>query len=177
MRSYSTSKVSLPIPKILDWNDDQPGACCGCSATPNVVEKELEQHMLCTKMLSLAMRNMASLAVPANGSPYFSDAPLDSHMKILLKRASVLVQIAVQHPGNLNPTAVPVPNVILVSFMFLYLLFKQESSNAAGAKLGTDLTSYCLGLIETGFSRLPRVDAGNRDLPPHKDQFKITLIT
>jgi hypothetical protein len=41
-----------------------------------------EQHMLCTKALSLAMKEMASLDFPAYESLYFSDAPIDSALKI-----------------------------------------------------------------------------------------------
>jgi hypothetical protein len=36
-------------------------------------------------MLSFAMRDIASLDFPAYGSLYFSDAPLESHMKILFE--------------------------------------------------------------------------------------------
>jgi hypothetical protein len=63
--------------------------------------------------------------------------------------------------------AVPVPIVVPVSFA-VPTSFLDSSSNASGAKLGGDLTSYCLGLIVTGFSRLPKEDAGNRDLLPHQ---------
>lgn len=35
-------------------------------------------------------------------------------------------------------------------------------------KLGKDLSSYCLGLIETGFSRLPKQDAIDHQLLPHQ---------
>lgn len=41
-----------------------------------------EQHMLCTKALALAMKEMASLDFPAYGSLYFDDIPLDSALKI-----------------------------------------------------------------------------------------------
>jgi hypothetical protein len=57
--------------------------------------------------------------------------------------------------------------VVLVSLV-IRNSFLDSSSNASGTKLGRDLASYCLGLIETGFSRLPKEDAGNRDLLPHQ---------
>lgn len=84
----------------------------------------------------------------------------------------MLVHIAVQFSGtgirgNLNYTAVRVLVAVLVSFTILYFLFN-DSSNAIGAKLGKDLTSYCVGLIETGFSRLPKENAVNRELLPHQ---------
>lgn len=86
------SKLSLPIPKILDWNDN-PSNPIG---TEYIIQEHVmgiqlhqlwptmnsEQHMLCTKVLSLTMKKMASLDSPAYGSLYFSDAPLDSNLKI-----------------------------------------------------------------------------------------------
>ncbi|KAE8371051.1 hypothetical protein BDV26DRAFT_276851 [Aspergillus bertholletiae] len=41
-----------------------------------------EQHILCTRIFSLAMRDIASLDVSTYGSVYFSDGPLESQMKI-----------------------------------------------------------------------------------------------
>lgn len=35
-------------------------------------------------------------------------------------------------------------------------------------KLGKDLSSYCLGLIETGFSHLPKQDTIDHQLLPHQ---------
>lgn len=86
------SKTSLPIPRILDWNDD-PANPIG---TEYIIQEHLagvqlhqlwpkmnsEQHMLCTKMLSLELRKMASLDFAAYGSLYFSDGPLESYKRI-----------------------------------------------------------------------------------------------
>jgi hypothetical protein len=44
------------------------------------------QHMLCTKALSLKIREMASLDFPAFGSLYFADAPIDQSRKVNLEQ-------------------------------------------------------------------------------------------
>ena len=89
------SKLSLPIPKVLDWNDDPLNPIgteyiiqehvVGVQLHQIWPEMNSEQHMLSTKALSLMMKKMASLDFPAYGSLYFSNAPLDSHMKITLE--------------------------------------------------------------------------------------------
>ena len=43
------------------------------------------QHMLCTKALSLKIRDMASLNFPAYGNIYFKDAPFEENLKIPLE--------------------------------------------------------------------------------------------
>ncbi|KAF4211345.1 hypothetical protein CNMCM5878_002813 [Aspergillus fumigatiaffinis] len=110
-----------------------------------------EHHMLCTKMLSLAMRDMAALNFPAYGSLYFSDAPLESHMKIPFERGFCIGPHCSPVFWNRNPGELE--------------LYGGPSPNCGPWR---DLASYCLGLIETGFSRLPKEDAGNRDLLPHQ---------
>jgi hypothetical protein len=45
-----------------------------------------EQHMLCTKALSLAIEEMASLDFPAYGSLYFLDVSFDSRLNIPFER-------------------------------------------------------------------------------------------
>lgn len=86
------TKLSLPIPKVLDWNDDLSNPV----GTEYIIQEHVmgvqlhqiwpkmntEQHMLCTKSLSMAIKKMASLDFPAYGSLYFSDAPIDSDLTI-----------------------------------------------------------------------------------------------
>ena len=134
------SKLSLPIPKVLDWNDD-PLNPIGTEYTiqEHVVGVQLhqiwpemnsEQHMLSTKALSLMMKKMASLDFPAYGSLYFSNAPLDSHLKITLEEGYCIGPHCSPvfwncNPGNLNSTAVQVPIAAHVSFVITHLLFQQ----------------------------------------------------
>ena len=86
------SNVSLPIPRVLDWNDN-PENPIGAEYTIQEYvegvqlhqiwpEMNSEQHMLCTKALSLVIKKMASLDFPAYGSLYFTDAPLEPRLKI-----------------------------------------------------------------------------------------------
>jgi hypothetical protein len=44
----------------------------------------MHQHMLCTKAVSLQVKEMALLKLPAFGSLYFLDAPIDETKKILI---------------------------------------------------------------------------------------------
>ncbi|KAJ5587784.1 uncharacterized protein N7459_003549 [Penicillium hispanicum] len=94
--TYLQSKLSLPIPKVLDW-DDNPSNPTGTEyiIQEHVVGVQLHEiwpkmdsprHMMCTKALSMAIKKMGSLDFPAYGSLYFSDAPIDSHLKIPLER-------------------------------------------------------------------------------------------
>ncbi|PKX89346.1 uncharacterized protein P174DRAFT_464477 [Aspergillus novofumigatus IBT 16806] len=108
-----------------------------------------QQHMLCTKMLSLAMRDMASLDFPAYGSLYFSDAPLESHMKIPFEEGFCIGPNCSPVFWNRNPG-------------------EHELYGGTSPNCGRDLAGYYLGLIETGFSPLPKEDAGNRDLLLHQ---------
>ncbi|QKX58871.1 uncharacterized protein TRUGW13939_05999 [Talaromyces rugulosus] len=146
-------KISLPIPKILDWNDNPSNP----TGTEYIIQEHVpgvqlhqiwpkmnsEQHMLCTKALSLAMRDMASLKFPAYGSLYFSDGPLESHLKIPFEAGFCVGPHCGPVYWNRGPGELD--------------MYGGPSSNCGPWK---DLASYCLGLIETGFSRLPRTDSG-----------------
>ncbi|KAI9042385.1 uncharacterized protein KD926_005681 [Aspergillus affinis] len=153
--TYLRSKTTLPIPKVLDWSDD-PSNAIGAEyiiqehvsgvqlheAWPNM---NSEQHMLCTKALSLALQKIAALDFPAYGSTYFSNAdgpgPLDSYRTTPLGEGFCV-------GSNCSPVfGIGIPG----------------SWNCANP--GDSLASYCQGLIETGSSRLPKPDAVNRELP------------
>ncbi|KAJ5341385.1 hypothetical protein N7541_010509 [Penicillium brevicompactum] len=150
--TYLQSKMSLPIPKVLDWNDDPSNP----TGTKYIIQAHVagvqlhqewhkmnpEQHMLCTKALSLTMKKMASLDFPAYGSLYFSDAPLDSDSKIPFEQG-FCSGFWNRNPGENE-------------------LYNGPSPNCGPWK---DLPSYCQGLIDTGFSRLPKEAANTRKLP------------
>ncbi|GKZ17032.1 hypothetical protein AbraIFM66951_005761 [Aspergillus brasiliensis] len=123
--SYIQSKLPLPVPTILDWSDS-PANPIG---TEYIIQEHIEgvqlhqilsdmnseQHMLCYKALSLAIKQMASLDFPAYGSLYFSDAPLDEQMKIPLEQG---FRIGLncspvfwnRYPGELELYGRPSPN-------------------------------------------------------------------
>ena len=66
-----------------------------------------EQHMLCTKALSIAMKQMASLDFPAYGSLYFShacaDAPIQPDLKIPFEQGFCIGPHCSPVFWNLNP--------------------------------------------------------------------------
>ncbi|KAF4170082.1 hypothetical protein CNMCM6936_005227 [Aspergillus lentulus] len=126
--TYLQSKISVPIPKILDWSDDSSNPIgaeyifqehvAGVQLHQMWPKMDSEQHMLCTKMLALAMRDMASLDFPAYGSLYFSDAPLELHMKIPFEQGFCVGPHCNpvfwnRNPGNLDSTVVRVPIAVL----------------------------------------------------------------
>ncbi|PYH90771.1 hypothetical protein BO71DRAFT_452534 [Aspergillus ellipticus CBS 707.79] len=142
---YLQSKTSLPIPKVLDWNDD-PSNPIG---TEYIIQEHAmgiplhhiwpqmnsEQHMLCTKELSMAIKKMAALDFPAYGSLYFY-IPLDSSLKIPFEQGFCIGPHCSPVYWNRNPGE--------------HELYSGPSSNCGPWK---DLTEYCSGLIETGNSR------------------------
>ncbi|KAE8353348.1 kinase-like domain-containing protein [Aspergillus coremiiformis] len=160
--TYLRSKTSLPIPKVLDWNDN-PSNPIG---TEYIIQEHVagvqlhqiwpkmnsEQHMLCTKTLSLMIKEMASLDFPAYGSLYFADAPLDSDSKVSFEQGFCVGPHCGPIFWNRSPGEVE--------------LYGGSSPNCGPWK---DLSSYSRGLIETGLSRLPKEEAiDNRELLPHQ---------
>ncbi|GAT26646.1 serine/threonine protein kinase [Aspergillus luchuensis] len=152
------SKLSLPTPKLLDWSDD-PANPIG---TEYIIQEHVEgvqlhqvwpdmnseQHMLCSKALSLAIKQMASLDFPAYGSLYFSDAPLEEQTKIPLEQGFCVGPNCSPVFWNRNPGELE--------------LYGGPSPNCGPWR---DLTSYCTGLIETGFYRLPKEEHAKCSLP------------
>ncbi|RAK97240.1 uncharacterized protein BO80DRAFT_415183 [Aspergillus ibericus CBS 121593] len=154
---YLQSKLSLPIPKVLDWSDNPANPigteyiiqehAGGVQLHQIWPEMSSEQHMLCTKALSLAIKEMASLDFPAYGSLYFSDAPLEPDMKIPLEKGFWIGPRCSPVFWNRNPGELD--------------LYGGLSSNCGPWR---DLPSYNLGLIQTGYSRLPKSNSLN-ELP------------
>ncbi|KAJ5135832.1 uncharacterized protein N7515_005110 [Penicillium bovifimosum] len=110
-----------------------------------------EQHMLCTKALSFAMKKIAYLDFPAYGSLYFADAPLDSDLKIPFEQGFCVGPHCSPVFWNRDPGE--------------HELHRGPSPNCGPWK---DLTSYCRGLVDTGFSRLPKEAVNDRELLPHQ---------
>ncbi|OJJ50142.1 hypothetical protein ASPZODRAFT_128762 [Penicilliopsis zonata CBS 506.65] len=156
--TYLQSKVSLPIPKVLDWSDDSSNPV----GAEYIIQEHVkgvqlhqlwptmnsEQHMLCTKALSLAMKKMAALDFPAYGSLYFSDAPIDTRAKIPLEQGFCIGPHCSPIFWNRNPGETE--------------LYGGPSPDCGPWR---GLESYCRGLIETGFSRLPKEEAIFDELP------------
>ncbi|KAL4784214.1 hypothetical protein BJX76DRAFT_348012 [Aspergillus varians] len=158
--TYLQAKLSLPIPKILDWNDNRSNAVgaeyiiqehvAGVQLHQMWPRMSGEQHMLCTKMLSMALEKLASLDFPSYGSLYFSDGPLESHMKVPFEQGFCVGPHCSPVFWNRDPVELE--------------LYGGPSPNCGPWK---NLTSYCQGLIQTGISRLPK-DAASHEVLPHQ---------
>lgn len=153
------SKLTLPIPRFLDWSDN-PSNSIGTEYIIQEYVKDAplhqlwptvtsEQHMLCTKALALAMKEMASLDFPAYGSLYFSDASIDSARSIPLEKGFCIGSHCGSIFWNRGPGEIE--------------LYGDSSSNCGPWE---DLESYCRGLIQSGLSRLPK--HAINELLPHQ---------
>ncbi|KAL2800612.1 hypothetical protein BJX66DRAFT_321573 [Aspergillus keveii] len=130
----------LPIPNVLDWSDDSSnpvGAeyiiqqhATGVRRHQIWPTMNSEQHMLCTKALSRAVRKMASLDFPAYGSLYFANTPIDTSTKVAVKAGFCIGPNCNPTMWNRHPRELE--------------LYGGPSSNRGPWK---DLTSYCLGWL------------------------------
>ena len=83
----------MPIPKVLDWSDDD-----GSLGTEYIIMEAAEgvnlfhmwpqmntlQHMQFVKRAGLFLAELSNLQFPAYGSLYFDDAPIKPESKIHL---------------------------------------------------------------------------------------------
>lgn len=86
------SHTSIPIPKVLEWNDDPPnhiGAeyiimeyVTGVSLSEKWDTMDTLQQLECTKALTLMLKQMADIEFPAYGSVYFGDALVGGNLNI-----------------------------------------------------------------------------------------------
>ncbi|KAH3906932.1 hypothetical protein HBI56_064900 [Parastagonospora nodorum] len=96
------------------------------------------QHMLCVKNVSLMMVEMAKLAFPVYGSLYFADAPIAQSLKSEFIEGFCIGPHCGPQYWNSNAGETR---------------FYQRKPPNRGPWI--DLESYCSGLIDTGFSRIP----------------------
>ncbi|KAK2865461.1 hypothetical protein FQN49_003544 [Arthroderma sp. PD_2] len=156
--AYLRQKTSLPIPRVLSWSDDPSNAvgveyiiqesADGVQLHEHWPSMDMVQHMQCTQGLSLKIRDMASLDFPAYGNIYFTDAPIEEELKIPLEDGFCI-----------GPYCSP--------------LFWNCGAGEADIYNGSNrnrgpwrnLTEYTSGLIDTGFSRLPKNQPSDDRLP------------
>ncbi|QVM11227.1 hypothetical protein D8B26_005880 [Coccidioides posadasii str. Silveira] len=149
--AYLQSKTSLPLPKVLAWNDD-PSNPVGAEY---IIQAHVDgvllheqwpqmdglQHMQCTKHLSLKIPKMTSLNFPAYGNIYFSDAPIEAALKVPLQDddrfcIGPYCSPLFWHRGAGEPE-----------------LYGEPSENRGPWKT---LDDYVSGLIDTALSRIPK---------------------
>jgi hypothetical protein len=129
--------------------------------------------MLCVKNVALMISEMARLPFPAYGSLYFADAPIDQNSKIEFVEGFCVgphcgaqywdcstgeARFYEERPPNRGPCklthiCLPVQDHIMKSINHL--------------SLGTSLQSYCNGLNDAGFSRIPKRYTVKGD-PPYR---------
>ncbi|KAH7371718.1 kinase-like domain-containing protein [Pyrenochaeta sp. MPI-SDFR-AT-0127] len=147
--TYIRSFTKIPVPKVLDWSDD--GTSIGTEYI--IMEQALgvplhdkwtsmspHQHMLCVNVTFL-MAKMGSLEFPVYGSLYFADAPIDPSLKSNFVKGFCIGPHCGTKYWDCKPGEVR---------------FYAERPPNRGP--WADLTSYCSGLIDAGFSRIPKAD-------------------
>ncbi|KAI6812133.1 hypothetical protein KC352_g3960 [Hortaea werneckii] len=93
--AYIKSRTTIPVPNILDWNDDDSNPvgteyifmdhATGEKLHNRWDEMTSLQHLQVIQSISRMIGQMTSLEFPASGSIYFQDAPLDAASKIQLE--------------------------------------------------------------------------------------------
>jgi hypothetical protein len=92
MKFLVRAHTTIPVPKVLDWNDD-PSNPIG---TEYIIMEHVSgvqlhqkwgtmntlQQMLCVKSAATMLKEMAKLQFPAYGSLYFTDAPISPSLKL-----------------------------------------------------------------------------------------------
>jgi hypothetical protein len=180
------SFTKIPIPEVLDWSDDYSFIgteyiimehAAGVQLHEKWPSMSPHQHMLCVKNVSLIMAEMAKLSFPVYGSLYFADAPIQQSLKSEFVEGFCIgphcgpqywdcnageTRFYQRKPPNRGPCKLPI------------LRSDGESgwSINKSVSLGTDLESYCSGLIDTGFSRVPNDDVSQADILPYRGSVK-----
>ncbi|KAF2452260.1 kinase-like domain-containing protein [Lineolata rhizophorae] len=146
--TYLRQYTNIPIPKVLDWNDDETNTtgteyiimehASGVQLHGKWSSMSTHQHMLCVKSLATLVKEMMTLNFPAFGSIYFADAPIEPAIKIRLAEGFCIGP----HCGAPVWPCSPVE-------LSLY----GEKMSRRGP--WSDIESYCSGLIDAGYRRLP----------------------
>ncbi|KAL2046319.1 hypothetical protein N7G274_001766 [Stereocaulon virgatum] len=149
--AYLRSHTTLPVPRILGWSDDSSnhiGAeyiikehVAGVRLHERWSTMAGQQHMLCVKALSMMIKEMAAIAFPSYGRLYFSNAPIKPHLKPELADGFCLRPHRGATSWNCNTDEARIYG---------------NSNHNRGPWL--DLPNYCSGLIDTGFSRIPKAN-------------------
>jgi hypothetical protein len=90
------SNTSIPIPKILDWNDDPSNSIgseyiimehsTGVQLHQRWPTMTGDQQIRCIESIYQKVKEMVSIKFPAYGSLYFDDSPLGSALRYKLKQ-------------------------------------------------------------------------------------------
>lgn len=134
------------------------------------------QHMLCTKNLTLKIREMASLDFPAYGNIYFADAPIREGLKIPLESGFCIgpycsplfwncgtgeAALYGKRSPNCGPCMDEYPRKT-------FMLVLNNVGWEADITLGRNLAEYASGLVDTAFSRIPEQQSTSGDRLPFR---------
>ncbi|TVY45435.1 Altered inheritance of mitochondria protein, mitochondrial [Lachnellula occidentalis] len=156
--AYIRSFTKIPVPKVLDWSDDDSNSIgteyiimehvSGVQLHEKWPSMSSHQHMLCVKSVTFMVTEMAKLPFTAYGSLYFADGPIDPKSKIdFVNGFCIGPHCGTQYwDCNAGETR-----------------FYEERPPNRGP--WSELQSYCSGLIDNGFSRIPKANNLVDELP------------
>jgi len=154
--AYVRSFTKIPVPEVLDWSDDASHIgteyilmehALGAQLHDKWASMSPHQHMLCVKKVTFMMTEMAKLPFPAYGSLYFADAPIDPNLKSSFVEGFCIGPHCGTQYWDCNPGEAR---------------FYDERPSDRGP--WNDLPSYLSGLINTGFSHIPKSDLPQKEL-------------
>ncbi|KAH7317657.1 kinase-like domain-containing protein [Rhexocercosporidium sp. MPI-PUGE-AT-0058] len=156
--TYARTFTKIPVPKVLDWSDDDNNSIGSeyiiMEHVPGVQLHEKwpsmnpHQHMLCVKKVAFIVTEMAKLPFPAYGSLYFANAPIDPKSKIAFAEGFCIGPHCGTQYWDCDAGEAR---------------FYEEKPPNRGPWTG--LQPYCSGLIDAGFSRIPKSDSPVDALP------------
>ncbi|KAH9208983.1 kinase-like domain-containing protein [Leptodontidium sp. 2 PMI_412] len=156
--TYVRSFTKIPVPKVLDWSDDDNNPI----GTEYIIMEHVpgvqlhdkwpsmspHQHMLCVKKVAFIVTEMAKLPFPAYGSLYFSDAPIDPKSKFEFAKGFCIGPHCGTQYWDCNAGEA-----------------RSYDERPPNRGPWAELQAYCSGLIDTGFSRIPKSDGPVEELP------------
>ncbi|KAG9234943.1 kinase-like domain-containing protein [Amylocarpus encephaloides] len=159
--TYIRSVTKIPVPKILDWSDDGNNPI----GTEYIIMEHVpgvqlhdkwpsmtpRQHMLCVQKVASMVTEMVKLPFPAYGSLYFADAPIDPKTKIEFAEGFCIGPHCGTQYWDCNAEEAR--------------FYKERPLTEGLIRLWTGLQTYCSGLTDAGFSRIPKTDPPVDELP------------
>ncbi|KAH9871746.1 hypothetical protein J1614_006002, partial [Plenodomus biglobosus] len=158
--AYIRSFTKIPVPRVLDWSDDESSIgteyiimehAGGVQLHDRWPSMSPHQHMLCVKNVGFITAEMAKLPFPVYGSLYFADAPIEPSLKSDFVDGFCIGPHCGPQYWDCNAGETR--------------FYERRPPNRGP---WTDLQSYCSGLVDTGFSRIPNVDDSRAEVLPHR---------
>ncbi|KAF2813728.1 uncharacterized protein BDZ99DRAFT_567476 [Mytilinidion resinicola] len=156
--SYIRSFTKIPVPKVLDWSDDDSNL----TGTEYIIMEHVPgvqlaqkwpymtplQHLTCVEHLAEMVIEMVRLPFPAFGSLYFANAPIDYASRIEFAEGFCIGPHCGRTYWDRNASEAR--------------FYKERPPNQGP---WADLEAYSAALIDVGFSRIPKADPTETRLP------------